>query len=214
MKPPVCVKGRAGDLFLIFEITICDLKLEVTNCDLKTAGFIAKSMQSDLIPPERIESKIYLIRGRKVMLDSDLAVLYQVRTDAINQAVRRNLLRFPEEFSFFLTAEEHQFLLTQIVLAKGRGGRRSEPRVFTEQGVAMLSCVLKSERAVSVSIQIIRTFTKLREMLLENDYLRRKIEAMEKQYDQNFKVVFNAIRGLLKEKDEPAEEIGFKSEKT
>lgn|SRR3989338_507817 len=168
-------------------------------------------MRGVLIPSERIESKIYLIRGKKVMIDRDLAELYNVRTMVLNQAVRRNISRFPEDFMFRLTKEEAKSLRSQfVILDNDRSWFRYFPLVFTEQGVAMLSCVLKSERAVLVSIQIMRTFTKLREMLTENNHLRRKIEAMEKQYDENFKIVFDAIRGLIETHEEPKEEIGFK----
>ncbi len=172
-------------------------------------------MQNVLIPMERIENKIYVIRGRKVMIDRDLAGLYEVSTKALNQAVYRNSVRFPEDFMFKLTAEEAASLRSQIVTSNvGRGGVRYLPQVFTEYGVAMLSSVLNSERAILVNIQIIRTFSRLREMLAENDYLRRKVEMLEKQYDENFKIVFDAIRGLLTESEAPKEEIGFKNHKT
>lgn len=168
-------------------------------------------MPQTLIPAERIESKIYFIHGRKVMLDRELAELYGVPTKVFNQAVRRNMARFPHDFMFQLSKDESQNLRSQTVTSSGNwGGTRYCPYVFTEHGVAMLSSVLKSEQAIAVNIQIVRTFTKLREMLAENDYLRLRIEAMEKQYDEHFKIVFDAIRGLLKEKDEPREEIGFK----
>ena len=163
-----------------------------------------------LIPVERIESKIYFIRGQKVMLDHDLANLYDVSTKALNQSVQRNRSRFPGDFMFRLTEVETEDLRSQFVISKGRGGRRYLSLAFTEQGVAMLSSVLKSERAIAVNIQIIRTFTKIREMLLENDSLRRKVEAMEKQYDENFKVVFDAIRRLLSDDEQERQEIGFK----
>ncbi len=169
-------------------------------------------MQNSLIPSERIESKIYLIRGRKVMLDRDLAELYGVSAKVLNQAVTRNNLRFPPDFAFKLSTQEFANWKSQIVTSNSdRMGLRKMPSVFTEEGVAMLSGVLRSKRAIAVHVQIIRTFTKLREMLAEDDYLRRKIEAMEKQYDESFKIVFDAIRGLLKEGDEPKEEIGFKT---
>lgn len=146
------------------------------------------------------------------MFDRDLAELYGVRTMVLNQAVRRNISRFPEDFMFQLSDQEFRNWISQFVISNSdRMGLRKAPLVFTELGVAMLSGILKSDRAIAVHIQIIRTFHKLREMLAENDYLRRRIEAMELQYDQNFKVVFDAIRGLLDEKDMPKEEIGFKS---
>lgn len=166
---------------------------------------------SVLVPLEQIESKIYFIRGRKVMLDRDLAELYGVKTHVLNQAVKRNIERFPEDFMFELSLTEEKNLISQFVISSWKhGGYRKLPHAFTEQGVAMLSCVLKSERAVKVSIQIMRVFTKLRELLADNDFLRHKVEALEKQYDENFKVVFDALRGLLASTDEPKEEIGFK----
>jgi hypothetical protein len=190
-------------------------------------------MESVLMPFERIEQRIYLIRGKKVMLDRDLAELYGVETKVLNQSVRRNSERFPEDFMFQLSLNEVQSLRSQFVTSKSKnsdsslgtgqnlksqivtsslnwGGIRKPPLAFTEQGVAMLSSVLKSERAILVNIQIIRTFTKLREMISENDYLRRKLEAMEMQYDKQFKIVFDALRRVLAEEDEPKPEIGFK----
>lgn len=168
-------------------------------------------MESNIVPFERIERRIYLIRGQKVMLDRDLAELYGVKTHVLNQAVKRNIKRFPEDFMFKLSLHEARNLISQIVISSsGWGGRRHAPFAFTEQGIAMLSSVLKSERAIMVNIQIIRTFTKLREMISENDYLRRKLEAMEMQYDEQFKIVFDAIRRILTEDDEPKPEIGFR----
>ena len=163
-----------------------------------------------IIPIERIESHIYLMRGKKVMLDRDLAALYGVTTGALNQAVRRNSARFPTDFCFQMTEKESQNLISQFVISSLKhGGLRKIPFVFTEQGVAMLSSVLKSERAIQVNIQIIRTFCRLREVLIGHEELRLKLEALEKTYDEQFKIVFDALRGLLKD---PAEttEIGFK----
>jgi len=143
-----------------------------------------------LVPIETIENKIFLIRGKKVMLDRDLAVLYGVKTQALNQAVKRNLRRFPEDFMFRLTHTEATNWISQFVMSKKqRMGIRRQPYVFTEQGVAMLSSVLKSERAIDVNIQIMRTFTKLREMLSSNHLLRKKLEELEKKYDSHFKVI-------------------------
>lgn len=162
------------------------------------------------MPIERIEQRIYLIRGKKVMLDRDLGELYGVETKVLNQSVKRNLKRFPEDFMFELSLNEAQNLKSQIVTSSFmHGGRRKPVMAFTEQGIAMLSSVLRSERAILVNIQIIRTFTKLREMISENDYLRRKLEAMEKQYDEQFKIVFDALRRILTEDEEPKPEIGF-----
>jgi len=165
----------------------------------------------ELIPDERIEGRIFLVRGKKVMIDRDLAALYGVITKVLNQAVHRNRVRFPGDFMFKLTRNEAKNLRSQFVTSSsGHGGGRYASYVFTEQGVAMLSSVLKSERAILVNIQIIRTFTKLREMITENVHLRLKLEALEQRYDEQFRSVFEAIRRLLDEPSEPQEEIGFK----
>jgi hypothetical protein len=150
------------------------------------------------IPVERIAQKIYLVRGQKVMLDSDLAELYEVETKVLNQAVRRNIERFPEDFMFQLVPEELENLRSQFVTSSsGYGGRRYLPYAFTEQGVAMLSSVLKSERAVEVNIAIMRTFVKMRELMASQVELARKIEAMEKKYDEQFQEVFTIIKKML-----------------
>lgn len=162
-----------------------------------------------IIPSERIVSKIYIIRNRKVMLDRDLAELYGVKTMVLNQAVKRNIKRFPGDFMFQLTKEEMKNLISQIVISK-RGGTRSAPYAFTEQGVAMLSSVLNSERAINVNIQIIRTFTKIRELLETNETLYRKIIEMEKKYDSSIKVIFEKLNLLFTDKKKPKKKIGFK----
>lgn len=168
-----------------------------------------------LIPDERIESKIYLFRGKKVMLDSDLAELYGVGTKTLNRAVSRNRLRFPIDFMYQLTRQEVRALRCQIGTLDNQGrGRFNKylPYVFTEQGVAMLSSVLNSERAIQVNIQIMRTFTKLKEMLQSHEELRRKIEALEKKYDHQFRAVFEAIKQLMEEpepEEKPKRKIGF-----
>jgi hypothetical protein len=168
-------------------------------------------MDIGLIPLERIENRILVLRGKKVMLDRDLAELYGVETKVFKQSVKRNLKRFPDDFMFELSLNEAQNLRSQFVTSSsGWGGSRYSPSAFTEQGVAMLSSILKSERAIMVNIQIIRTFTKLREMILENDQLRRKLEVMEKQYDEQFKMVFDALRRLLEDDGAPKPEIGFR----
>ena len=139
---------------------------------------------SDIVPQEIIETKIVFIRGKKVMLDKNLAQLYGVETRALNQAVRRNIARFPEDFMFQLTKEEAEELLrSQFVTLKRGQHYKYLPFAFTENGVAMLSSVLNSERAIKVNIQIMRTFTRLREMLMTHKDLKEKIEAMEKKYD-------------------------------
>ncbi len=170
-------------------------------------------MKNTLIPQEIIENKIYLIRGRKVMLDADLAKLYKIETKTFNRAVKRNLERFPEEFMFRLNKSETENLRYQIGTS-GWGGRRYLPYVFTEYGVAMLSSVLNSKRAIQVNIQIIKTFVRLREIVISNRALRMKIEAMEKKYDKRFIAVFDAIRKLLNVRDkEPVKILGFADRK-
>jgi len=168
-----------------------------------------------LVPVEIIEKKILLIRGEKVMLDSDLAGLYEVSVKVLNQAVKRNIGRFPEDFMFQLTKEENESLRSQFVtLKKGRGEHRKYlPYVFTEQGVAMLSSVLNSERAVKVNIEIMRAFVKLRQLLSSNAELARKLETLEKKYDSQFKVVFDAIRQLMIPPEKHKRKIGFLREK-
>ena len=167
-----------------------------------------------LIPVEVIERRIYLIRGHKVMLDSDLAQLHQVATKNLNKAVGRNLERFPADFMFQLTKEEAESLRFQFGTSKqGRGGRRYAPYAFTEQGVAMLSSVLKSKRAVQVNIAIMRTFVRLRELFATHRDLARKLAAMEKKYDARFRVVFDAIRNLMEPPPaRPGRRIGFTPE--
>ncbi len=167
---------------------------------------------TDLISTERIEKSIYLIRGEKVMLDRDLASLYRVETGALNRAVKRNFQRFPQDFMFQLTETESESLRCQIGISKtGRGGRRFLPYVFTEQGVAMLSSVLNSERAVLVNIEIMRAFVKLRQMLTSNAELARRLDELESKYDKNFKVVFTAIRQLMRTPVRNQKQIGFRS---
>jgi hypothetical protein len=164
------------------------------------------------IPAERIERRILLIRGLKVMLDADLAELYGVETKVLNRAVRRNRDRFPEDFMFQLTREEFESLRFHFGTSnEGRGGRRYNPLAFTEQGVAMLSSVLRSQRAVQVNIAIMRAFVKLREMLASHRGLARRLDEMEKKYDVQFKVVFDAIRELMKPPEKPRPRIGFRA---
>jgi hypothetical protein len=155
--------------------------------------------RDSLIPAERIERAILLLRGQKVMLDKDLAKLYGVATSNLNKAVRRNWKRFPEDFMFQLTKEEQERLRFQSGISKpaGRGGPRYRPYAFTEQGVAMLSGVLHSPRAVGVNIEIMRAFVRLRQLLASHANLARKLEALEKKYDAQFRVVFDAIRQLM-----------------
>ena len=158
--------------------------------------------ESSLILAERIERAILLIRGHKVMMDSDLAELYGVETKNLNKAVKRNLARFPADFTFQLSPEEDAALRFQSGTSKpvGRGGRRYLPYAFTELGVAMLSSVLNSERAIEVNIAIMRAFVKLREILTAHKDLARKLEEIERKlgnHDEHFRVVFEAIRQLM-----------------
>jgi len=161
------------------------------------------------IPVEQIEQAILLIRGQKVMLDADLAVLYSVSTKALNQAVKRNERRFPLDFMFRLTKEEKDELVTNCDRFERLKHSSSLPRAFTEQGVAMLSSVLNSERAIDVNIEIMRAFVRLRQMLSAHKDLERKIIALEKKYDEQFKVVFDAIRALMAPTQKPKRKIGF-----
>jgi len=155
--------------------------------------------------------RIYLLRGHRVMLDSDLAALYDVETKALNRAVKRNAGRFPHDFAFRLTAAEAESLRCQIGTSKeGRGGRRYLPLVFTEQGVAMLSGVLTSERAVRVNVAIMRAFVRSRRMVDSRRGLARKLAELEEKYDAQFRVVFDAIRSLMETGDEPRPQIGFR----
>ena len=163
------------------------------------------------IPIERIEHRIYLIRGQKVILDRDLADLYGVPTKALKQAVRRNIDRFPSDFMFELTHQEFVNLRSQIVTSSlpQWGGARYKPMSFTEQGVAMLSSVLRSKRAVHVNIEIMRAFVRLRQMLSANKELERKLAELEKKYDEQFKVVFEAIHQLMTPPETKKKKIGF-----
>jgi len=163
-----------------------------------------------LVPIERIASKIYLMRSVKVMLDRDLAELYNVETSQLKRAVRRNIDRFPSDFMFELTKTELENWRCQFGTSKSdKMGLRYKPMAFTEQGVAMLSSVLKSKRAIHVNIQIMRAFTQLRKMLSTHEDLRKKIESMEKKYDEQFQIVFEAIKQLLSDEDKPKKKIGF-----
>jgi hypothetical protein len=166
----------------------------------------------EIIAENTIENKIINVRGRKVMLDKDIAQLYKVKPIALRQQVKRNLDRFPEDFMFTLTESEIQVMVSQNVIPSKKYLGGSSPYVFTEQGIAMLSSVLTSTNAISVNIQIIRTFTKLREMLSSNSELRNKIEEMEKKFNSKFEIVFRAIKELLSEpkaEQENKARIGF-----
>ena len=169
-------------------------------------------MSTSVIAAAAIERSIYSIRGHRVMLDADLATLYGVTTGNLNKAVVRNATRFPPDFMFQITAVEADALRSQSVTSKGRGGRRKPARVFTEQGVAMLSTVLNSPRAIAVNIEIMRAFVRLRHLLATNADLARRLNSMEAKYDKQFSVVFDAIRQLMTEPEQPPpERIGFKT---
>ena len=159
------------------------------------------------VPVEQIASKIFLIRGTRVMLDRDLADLYEVETRVLNQAVSRNKERFPDDFMFELTRDEIRRISQNVISSKIKYSKRV--CAFTEQGVAMLSSVLRSRRAIQVNIQIMRAFTRLRQFLSTHKDLKKKIEAMEKKYDENFRIVFEAIRQLLETEEKPQKKIGF-----
>ena len=166
------------------------------------------------IPIEKIESRIYEIRGQRIMLDRDLAELYGVRTKALKQAVSRNTERFPSDFMFILTYQEFVNLRSQIVTSSSRqwGGTRYKPMAFTEQGVAMLSSVLRSKRAVQVNIEIMRAFVRLRKMLSTHKELARKLKELEdrlEKHDEDIGLIFEAIRELMTPPDKPTKKIGF-----
>jgi len=175
-----------------------------------------KKLVIDLVSVERIENNIFLIRGKRVMLDKDLAGLYGIEAKYLKRQVRRSLDRFPPDFMFELSKQEFKDWRCQFVTSNSadKMGLRYPPYAFTEPGVAMLSSVLNSKRAIHVNIQIIRTFIKLRQMLLTHVELKRKIEAMERKYDQQFKVVFEVIKKLLTPSEKSKGKIGFHSFRT
>lgn len=167
------------------------------------------------ISAHNINERIFLIRGYRVMLDADLANLYGVQTGALNRAVQRNRSRFPEDFMFQLTEIEEESLRCQIGISNatsGRGGRRYHSLAFTEQGVAMLSSVLRSEKATQVNIEIMRAFVNLRKFLLTNQDLARKLHELEKRYDASFREVFLAIRSLMNPPEIKRKKIGIRSD--
>ena len=168
--------------------------------------------------PVRIQSRILTLRGERVLLDADLARLYGVSTGALVQAVKRNARRFPHDFIFQLHAGEYVNLKSHFVISSRLGGwggrRRSLPHAFTEQGVAMLSSVLRSERAIRVNIVIMREFVRQRRLLASYPDLARKLDALERRYDAKFRVVFDAIRALMEPEPPPARRIGFQPEES
>jgi len=170
---------------------------------------------NDLISNKEIISQIFFIRGTKVMLDTDLAMLYDVNTKVLNQAVKRNTDRFPEDFMFQLTETEYENLRSHIVtLETGKGKHRKYlPYAFTEQGVAMLSGILRSKKAILVNIAIMRAFVKMRELIDENEELKKKLDLLEAKYDKQFHIVFEAMKQLVQKENEPREPVGFKIKK-
>ncbi len=168
------------------------------------------TQKKGIIPSELIASKIYIIRRLKVMLDRDLADLYGVETKVLKQAVRRNIKRFPDDFMFELSKQEFAHWRSQFVTSKkDKIGLRYSPMAFTEQGVAMLSSVLNSERAIEVNIQIMRVFTRLRQILLGNKDLKRELEELRRVTDERFRIVFTTLDQLLSTEERPKRKIGF-----
>jgi hypothetical protein len=178
---------------------------------------MTRDLQQPSIPIERIQSRILLLRGQKVILDRDLAELYEVSVGALNQAMKRNADRFPEDFAFQLTWDETEALKrSQFVIAKRGENPKFRPRAFSEQGVAMLSSVLRSRRAIHVNIAIMRVFVRIREVVASNAELARRLDAIERQivdHDTHFKIVFEAIRELMdpSERGGEGEKIGFRA---
>jgi hypothetical protein len=163
---------------------------------------------TSLVPIERIQKCVYVIRGRKVMLDSDLAGLYGVETKVLNQAVKRNISRFPDDFMFQLTEKEKNQVVTNCDHLVRLKYSAASPYAFTEQGVAMLSSVLRSKRAVEINIAIMRVFVHLREVLADNAALRKKLE----EHDEKIKYIFNVLGQMLQEEEKPKKRIGFLTE--
>ena len=187
-------------------MSLC-LKFKVAICDLKREH---PAEMKDLIRSERIEKRIFLLRGQRVMLSMDLAELYGVEPRVLVQAVKRNIERFPDDFMFQLNLQEVRSLKSQIVISSW-GGQRFLPYAFTEQGVAMLSSVLKSKRAAQVNIEIMRAFVRLRQLIASNKELAKRLDELEQKYDSQFKVVFDAIRELMTPLPPTSPRIGFRA---
>jgi hypothetical protein len=182
------------------------------SASITSRELMAKAKNKSFLPDEAIINKIYIVRGQKVMLDEDLAELYQVETRRLNEQVKRNKDRFPKDFMFQLSVKEFENLKSQIAISSW-GGRRKPPFAFTEQGVSMLSGVLNSDIAIQVHIQIIRIFTKMKEMLITNKEILLKVEKMELEVTANKKdiaTIFNALRQLLNPLQKPRKRLGFK----
>ncbi len=174
--------------------------------------YCREGKMDEIVPLEHLLSKIIWLRGQKVMLDSDLAELYGVETRVLNQAVSRNINRFPDDFMFELTRDEIMNISQFVISSQIKHSKRV--RAFTEQGIAMLSSVLHSERAIKVNITIMRAFVKLRELLLTNKELQQKLAEMEAKYDKQFCIVFEVLQQLMKKPKENRKEIGFKGLET
>jgi phage regulator Rha-like protein len=169
---------------------------------------------NDVVPVENMMNKIIYLRGQKVMLDSDLAELYGVETKVLKRAVKRNIDRFPLDFMFEITSDEYISLRSQFGTLKRGQHSKYPPYAFTEQGIAMLSSVLRSERAIKVNIAIMRAFVKLRELLLSNKELNQKLVDIESKYDKQFRIVFEVLQQLMEKPNKPTKEIGFKGLET
>lgn len=187
-------------------------KIKQIQSNLLNASSVPTQETLAALTTETIQHKIYIIRGKKVMLDRDLALLYDVPTKVLNQAVKRNIERFPEDFMFQLNTIETSNWKSQFVTSNSNLNLslRKMPLAFTEQGIAMLSSVLNSQKAIQINIQIIRIFTKLREMIDSYKELREKVEELEKTSASNFEQIFHAIKLLIKEDKKPKQQIGFK----
>ena len=166
-------------------------------------------MNELIIDVTQVAERIFFIRGQKVMLDFDLATLYLVETRALKQQVKRNIVRFPADFMFVLSSEEIEMMVSQNVIPSKSYLGGALPMAFTEQGVAMLSSVLKSQRAIKINITIMRAFVQLRTFIETNKELAKKIEALEYKYDKQFNVIFEAIKQLINKKDKPRKEVGY-----
>lgn len=168
------------------------------------------SKKTKHVPQKAIELSIFHIRGCKVILDTELAAIYGVPTFRFNEAVKRNKDRFPQDFMFQLTQNEVRTLISQNAMSKpGRGGRRTLPYAFTEHGAVMAANILKSPNAVQMSVMVVRAFVKMREMLIAQRDLAKKLMDLEKKYDGQFRIIFDAIRSLMREEEKPKRKIGF-----
>jgi len=183
------------------------------NCDTRVRSVQIYIMTISSLMESNIIEHIYFIRGKKVIFDFDLSSLYAVQTKVLKQAVRRNIKRFPSDFMFELTQEEYQSLRSQIVTLKRGQHSKYLPFAFTEQGVAMLSGILKSDWAIEVNIAIMRAFIQMRRMISNYKILERKINELENKYDKNFSVVFEALKQLIRQESEPRKRIGYKTGK-